>query len=352
MNRRRWTYADAGVDVKQIKSSQRDLAELFRRTFRNREGKTGSVLEEIGHYAGLIDMGGETALALHTDGVGTKVLVAQMMNKFDTIGIDCVAMNVNDIICVGAEPISFLDYIALKKLDDELIKEITKGLILGADEASVAIIGGETAVVPDLLKGEGDKAFDLVGMALGIIDKKHVITGERIRKDDVVIGVESSGIHSNGLTLARKVLMSKYKMRDYVPSLGKSLGDELLKPTKIYVKPVLEILRNRIDVSGLAHITGGGFSKLTRLIRGRELGFMIDAIPESSAIFKLIQREGSITKREMYRAFNMGIGFCIMAPISELKAIENIFRERGTETHVIGRVTEGSGVFVDKTKIV
>lgn len=350
MKNRRWTYADAGVNVKKIKSSQRDIAELLKQTFSNREGKVGTVLEEIGHYAGLIDIGKGSSLALHTDGVGTKVLIAQIMNKFDTVGIDCIAMNVNDIICVGAEPIAFLDYIALKRLDESLVREITKGLVTGAKEASVAIVGGETAIMPDVIEGEGDKAFDLVGMVLGAVDKRQIITGRNIREDDVLIGVESSGIHSNGLSLARKMLLSKYKIQDNIMGLDESLGEELLKPTKIYVKPVLEVLR-KVRVSGLAHITGGGFSKLMRLVKGRDLGFRIDDMPEAPAIFELIQKEGRISKREMYRTFNMGIGFCVVAPSSESEIIENIFGEHNVKTYVIGQVVKGSGVYIDKVRV-
>jgi phosphoribosylformylglycinamidine cyclo-ligase len=339
-----------GVNVKEIKSSQRNIAELLKQTFSNRDDKVGKVLEEIGHYAGLIDIGKGSSLALHTDGVGTKVLIAQMMNKFDTIGIDCIAMNVNDIICVGAEPIAFLDYIALKRFDEYLVREITKGLVTGSKEASVAIVGGETAIMSDVIEGEGDKAFDLVGMVLGVVDKRQIITGRNIREDDVLIGVESSGIHSNGLSLVRKMLLSEYKIQDSVMGLDGSLGGELLKPTKIYVKPVLKVLRE-VHVSGLAHITGGGFSKLIRLVKGRDLGFRIDDIPEVPAIFELIQKEGRISKREMYRTFNMGIGFCVVAPSSESEIIMNIFRECNVKTYVIGQVVKGTGIYIDKVRV-
>ena len=349
MNNKRWTYADAGVDIKRIKGSQKDISEILKETFTNREGKIGTVLEDIGHYAGLIDLGKSSALALHTDGVGTKVLVAQMMNKFDTIGIDCVAMNVNDIICLAAEPIAFLDYIALKKMDKDLIKEISKGLVLGAKEASIAIVGGETAIMPDVIDGEGDKAFDLVGMVLGIISKKQVITGNQIMKDDIIIGVESSGIHSNGYSLVRKVLLSKYGVEENV-GLNVSLGEELLKPTRIYVNPILEILR-KTKPSGLAHITGGGFSKLTRLVETRKLGFRIDNMPKLLPIFDLIQDEGKISNLEMYRTFNMGIGFCIIAPSMEVERIQSILRQHRIVSTKIGKIVKDPGVFIDGLKV-
>ena len=349
MNNKRWTYADAGVDIKRIKGSQKDISEILKETFTNRKGKIGTVLEDIGHYAGLIDSGKNSAIALHTDGVGTKVLVAQMMNKFDTIGIDCVAMNVNDIICLAAEPIAFLDYIALKKMDKDLIKEISKGLVLGAKEASVAIIGGETAIMPDVIDGEGDKAFDLVGMVLGIVNKKQVITGNQIKKGDIIIGAESSGIHSNGYSLIRKVLLSKYRIEEHI-GLDESLGEELLKPTKIYVKPILNILR-KIRPSGLAHITGGGFSKLTRLVKARNLGFKIDNMPKPLPIFTLIQDEGKISDLEMYRTFNMGIGFCIIASSIESEKIQKILRQHRINSTKIGEIVKDPGVFIGGLKV-
>ena len=349
MNNRHWTYKDVGVDVNKIKRSQKNTAELLKQTFINRKGKMGEVLEEIGLYAGLINIGKDSAIALHTDGVGTKVLVAQMLNKFDTIGIDCIAMNVNDVICLAAEPIAFLDYIALKVMDEELIKEILRGLVSGAEEASVAIVGGETAIMPDVIKGEGDKAFDLVGMVLGIVNKRQVITGNKIKQGDIVIGVESSGIHSNGLSLARKILLSKYGIEEYV-GLDESVGRELLKPTRIYVKPILEILR-KIKPSGLAHITGGGFSKLTRLDRGKNFGFRLNSMPKPLPIFELIQKEGEITDLEMYRTFNMGIGFCITSQQSEVDNIKKIFRNNGIASTEIGEIVKGSGVYINSLRI-
>lgn len=348
MKKKQWTYANAGIDIKKIKNSQKDTAEFLKQTFLNRKGKVGKVLGEIGHYAGLIDIGNDSVLALHTDGVGTKVIIAEMMNKFDTIGIDCVAMNVNDIICLAAEPISFLDYIALKKMDEDLVKEISKGLVSGAKESSIAIVGGETAIMPDVIKGQGDKAFDLVGMVLGIVNKDKIVTGNKIKIDDEIIGVESSGIHSNGLSLARNVLLSKYKIEDQV-GLDKSIGEELLKPTKIYVKPILDIL-NKISISGLAHITGGGFSKLTRLSNGK-LGFKINNMPKPLPIFNLIQKEGKIDNFEMYRTFNMGIGFCLVASSSEVNNIRKIFSNNNINSTKIGKIVREPGVFIDKLRV-
>lgn len=352
MKKKHWRYADAGIDVNRIKKEQGALADLLSLTFANREGKIGSVLEKIGHYSGLIDAGGDTALALHTDGVGTKVLIAQLMDRFDTVGIDCVAMNVNDIICVGAEPIAFLDYIAVKRFDEELINSVAKGLVTGANEASVAIVGGETAVMPDVIEGKGDKAFDLAGMVLGVVSKSRIITGDKIREGDVVIGVESSGIHSNGLSLARKVLLEKHRVTEKIPGIeNRSIGEELLEPTRIYVKPVLDLLKSDVKVSGLAHITGGAFSKMTRLIRDRDIGFQLNNMPSTPPLFELIQREGDISEHEMYRTFNMGIGFCVVAPSSEVNAVEKTFRKHEMRTHVIGKAAKGAGVYIGDVRV-
>lgn len=351
MKIRSWKYSDTGINIKKIKSSQKDISKIFSSTFNNRKGKIGNILGEIGHYAGLIDIGRNFVLALHTDGVGTKVIIAQMMNKFDTIGIDCIAMNVNDLICLGAEPIAFLDYIALKKYNNNLLKEISKGLVSGANEASVSIIGGETAIMPDVIDGLEDKAFDLVGMILGVLNKNQIITGNKIMENDLIIGVESSGIHSNGFSLIRKLLLSKYSITANFEELDGCLGEELLKPTKIYVKPVLELLGNNITISGLAHITGGSFSKLTRLIKETNLKFRLSNMPEPPVIFNIIQKEGKISKTEMYRTFNMGIGFCLIASNSEYKAIEDIFSKYDTKVQIIGKIDKINGVFIDNIKI-
>ena len=350
MNNNKWTYSKVGINTKKIRKSQNEIGRVLGQTFINREGKIGSVLFEIGHYAGLIDIGRGTALALHVDGVGTKVLISQIMNRYDTIGIDCVAMNVNDIICVGAEPIALLDYIALKELDENILNEIIKGLKTGADEASIAIIGGETAIMPDVIEGMGNKAFDIVGMIVGIVSKRNIITGKNIKEGDIIIGIESSGIHSNGLSLARKVLFSKYKANEYVKELDNVLGNELLKPTRIYVKPVMDILRRKIYISGLANITGGSFSKLTRLI-DKSVGFRLDNYPKIPPIFNLIQNEGGISKREMFRTFNMGIGFCLITSRNEVENINNIFSTYNMNIHVIGRVIKKYGVYINNLRI-
>src|SRR5688500_5812167 len=264
--------------------------------------KMGKITLGFGHYSGLITIG-NNVLALHTDGVGTKVLVAQQMKCFDTIGIDCIAMNVNDIICTGAHPFAFVDYIGLKKINDELVKKVMKGLLTGAKAARIAIVGGETAIVPELLAGETDEMFDLSGTALGITQNNKLILGNKIKIGDIILGLESSGLHSNGYTLARKVLLSKYSVDDHADYLAQTVGEELLMPTRIYVSPVIEILKKKIRLHGLANITGGGFTKLPRL--SLRVRYVFDNPPTPLGIFQQIQADGNIDNKEMYRTFNM-----------------------------------------------
>jgi len=327
--KKEFTYAKSGVDISKIKKLHKSIAESLKETFPSRIGKFGEVLTEIGHYAGLIDIG-DKALALHVDGVGTKVMLAQMLNKYDTIGIDCVAMCVNDIICIGAEPVSLVDYIAVEEPNDQMISEIMKGLIEGAKQAKIAIVGGETAVMKDVITGIKGKGFDLAAMCVGVVEKDKIINGENIRLGDVIIGLESSGIHSNGLTLARKVLPKKYYK-------------ELLKPTTIYVNPILEIIKN-CDVHGLANITGGAFSKLMRIGEKSGVGFLLDDMHELPEIFKLIQKLGKISDREMHRTFNCGIGFCIISPEKEYEKINQICKKYGIKTRKIGKIVKEKDV--------
>lgn len=340
------SYREAGVDVDRIAEIHRRIAGIAKRTFKAREDRWGKVLMEIGHYAGLIDIGGGKALAMHVDGVGTKVLIAQMMGRYDTIGIDCVAMCVNDVICVGAEPVALVDYLVVEEPREDLVEPIMEGLVRGAEEAGVAIVGGETAVMRDVVKGVRDGyGFDLAAMCIGVVDKDSVLYGDRIGIGDCIVGLASNGIHSNGLTLARKILIDRYGIDRYVDEIGCSIGEELLKPTKIYVKPVLEVLR-RYEVHGLAHITGGAFGKLMRLARMTVTGFYLDSMPEPPPIFKLIQKLGGISDREMYRTFNMGVGFCIIAPKSEAEDILDFCEKKGYRAWIIGRVYEENTVKV------
>jgi phosphoribosylformylglycinamidine cyclo-ligase len=251
-------------------------------------------------------------------------------------------MCANDLICTGAEPISFLDYMAMSKPDRAIVSEVAIGLAKGATEAGMAIIGGETAIVPELLAD--DSGFDLVGFAAGYCRKKDLILGDRVREGDALVGVASSGIHSNGLSLARKILLNKYDLKQTPTGLERSLGEELLEPTRIYVKPVRE-MTGKIETHGLAHITGGGaFMKLERVVGQAKCGVDLDNLPEPPGIFRLIGRTGRISESEMYRTFNMGIGLVIVAPESETNRIIRIFRKHRTVAMRIGRVERKPGI--------
>lgn len=336
------TYKDAGIDIKKIKHSQATIGRLITSTHKLQ--KKAKITSGFGHYAGIVEIPGGKLVATHTDGVGTKVIIAQMMKKYDTIGIDCVAMNVNDIICTGATPISFVDYIASNQNNQEIFKKIVQGLVKGAKKAAVPIVGGETAIIPDVITGK-EFSFDLAGMVVGILSKNQMILGDMVTPGDIIIGVKSSGLHSNGYSLARKVLLSKHSIKDRIRGIG-TLGDVLLAPTEIYVKPVLEALEE-CDVHGLAHITGGSFTKLLRL---KKTGYLLDNMPEPPEIFQMIENE-NVEKSEMYKTFNMGIGFCIIAPDEEEEQINEIFKKHGLKSRQIGTIIEKKGVFVDSMKI-
>jgi phosphoribosylformylglycinamidine cyclo-ligase len=273
------------------------------------------------------------------------------MRKFSTIGIDCIAMNVNDIICMAAEPVAAVDYIALKQPNARLVGELTKGLTRGAKEASISIVGGETAILPDIVQGAGKDAFDLAASCVGVAEKKKTILDRKIREGDVIIGLASSGIHSNGLTLARKVLQQRHTLREEVPDFKESLGETLLTPTKIYSKAVLAALANNTAITGLAHITGGAFSKLNRLNRGRDFGFNLDSLPAPPPIFDLIREEGGIRRAEMYRSFNMGIGFCVISRAAAASRIVDRLSQDGIATSRIGRIVPSRGVFLNGKRI-
>ena len=333
------TYKSAGVDVQKIKKSQSAIGKIISSTHKSQKVKSG-----FGHYAGLVEIHGGMFLATHTDGVGTKVLIANMLKKYDTIGIDCVAMNVNDIICIGAKPISFVDYIAANQNNEHIFTEIAKGLAAGAKKAAVPIVGGETAIMPDLF-AEKKFAFDLAGMVAGLVQKNKVILGDKIKSGDRIIGINSSGIHSNGYSLARKVLLKKYAISDKVSGVGK-LGDALLTPTEIYVKPIMEIVL-RCKVHGLANITGGAFTKLLRL---KKTGFVLDSMPEPPKIMQLIEDLG-VTQSEMYKTFNMGIGFCVVAPKQETQRIISICKKYKMKSQDIGFISDRKGVYVNSKKL-
>jgi phosphoribosylformylglycinamidine cyclo-ligase len=336
------TYKKAGVDISEIKKSQRAIGKLIESTHNLQ--KMAKMTHGFGHYAGIVEIPGGKLLATHTDGVGTKVIISNMLKRYDTIGVDCIAMNVNDIICIGATPISFVDYIAANKNDQKIFKQIVSGLVKGAKKASMPIVGGETAIMSDLISGRGF-GFDLAGMVVGMLSKKEMVLGNKIKPNDVIIGVKSSGLHSNGYSLARKALLGKYSVRDNFKGVG-NLGDALLRPTEIYVKPVLETLK-KCKINGLAHITGGAFTKLLRL---KQIGYHLDSLPKTPALMQLIEDTG-VKNEEMYKTFNMGIGFCIISPENQVKGIHKIFSKHKMKSYEIGRISKNKGVFINKLKI-
>lgn len=319
-------YAKAGVDVNRVKGIHKSIQGLISKT----HGK--DVLPVYGHYAGIFRVGKET-IAMHTDGVGSKVLIAQFLRKYDTVGVDCIAMNVNDIICIGAKPTALVDYIALQNEDEELVGKLIEGLVKGAEEAEVAIVGGETAILPDIIKpgldfsGFHTNGFDLAATCIGVVGKGGLVTGENIKTNDVVVGVESSGLHSNGYTLARKVL----DMNEW--------ARELLTPTRIYVKPVMDALK-KVNVHGLAHITGGAFSKLSRIGELAKRGFLLDEMPKPKPIFEEMRKRAGLDYGKMYSTFNMGIGLCVVVSKGDARKLMGIFEGHGQRAHQIGRVTK------------
>lgn len=325
------TYAKAGVSIEREELAIKSIINWITKTFKFREGKVGAVMMNAGAFANVIALG-EYALAMCMDGVGSKVLVAQELKKFDTIGIDLVAMNVNDLICVGAEPISMVDYIAFKYIDPEIMKELVIGLYEGAKEAKISVIGGETATLPEIITGIGENGFDLAATVIGVVEKDKIITGKKIYPGDVVLSIRSSGIHSNGLTLARKVL-------------PKNMWMDLLRPTRIYVNRIMELIQN-FDIHGLVNITGGGLRNLKRVTK---FGFYLDTLPEPQMIFKKIQELGNVSDREMYRTFNMGVGFCVIVDEKDADSIlEEYNRKRDIEK--IGSVTEEPEIVILKNK--
>jgi phosphoribosylformylglycinamidine cyclo-ligase len=337
------TYKESGVDIAEEAEGIDEMWKELKKTF-NLNPNT-KFLPALSHYGGIVDIGiPDKYLVVTVDGVGSKVLIAEMLEKFDTVGIDCIAMNVNDLICMGAEPLVFVDYYAIERPNKKMASEIAQGLVAGAIQSKMAIIGGETATLPDIIKSYNGKGFDLSGTAIGFVDKDKVILGNEIVPGDVIIGIESNGLHSNGFSLARKVLLEKHTINDKIDGLD--IGDELIRPTLIYVQEVLEMI-NEAEIHGLANITGGAFLKLARLLRQAktEVGVVLDNLPEPLPVFKLIQRLGNISTSEMYKTFNMGIGFCIVAPESEFEKIKTICKKHGKKAYRIGSI-------VNKRKIV
>jgi phosphoribosylformylglycinamidine cyclo-ligase len=325
-------YRDAGVDIDLEASAIKALIKNL--TYR-RKG-SGTMMGGTGHFAGLIDFG-DHALALTTDGVGTKMLVADQMEDWSTVGIDCVAMNVNDLYVMNVEPIAFVDYIATDKLSIEKMAQIGIGLNEGAKLANIDIVGGETASLRGLVNG-----LDLAGTCLGMQKKERIISGEKIRPGDVIIGVTSTGVHSNGLSLARSVV-EKYAGYDKKMKSSKTFGEELLTPTRIYHES-LKVAAS-CTVHGMCHVTGGGLLNFNRL---SEYGFRFDTPITPPQIFSWIQEAGDITTAEMYRTFNMGMGYAYVVPEKSVSCLLKMVKG----TQVVGKVIKEQGAFLGDLEIV
>ena len=329
-------YRTAGVDTEQEEIALQRLIKKIRPTWSFGAG-IGAVRLDIGYFANVLDIGG-IGLAISTDGVGTKVIIAQMMGKYDTVGIDCVAMNVNDLICVGATPVSMVDYLAVQELNPDMVEAIAEGLSTGARSANISISGGEIAQLRDIVKGYREGyGFDLAGTAIGTVALDKIIVGQALQEGDVVVGIESNGIHSNGLTLARHVFFERnnYPIDASFPTLERSLGEELLRPTHIYVREVVDILKQGIPVKALIHITSDGLLNLSRV--ATDVGYVIEELPPIPPIFDLIQQHGDISKAEMFQVYNMGIGFCIIVSADALERVLAMVRSHGKRAYAIGQ---------------
>jgi len=320
-------YRSAGVDI----NAESNFIELLTSMIKYERNDLKKAPINFG-FSGLIEFG-DNYIAMNTDGVGTKIIIANQMEKWDTIGIDCIAMNVNDTITSGAEPIAFVDYLAIDKYNLEMAREIGIGLNRGAEEANITILGGETATIPEITKGA-----DLSGTSIGIVKKDKLITGEGVRSGDLIFGIPSSGIHSNGLTLARRIFND---LEERVH--GVKIGLELLKPTRIYVRSLVSLLRD-CTPHGMAHITGGG---LLNILRVKKMKYVISEPLKPQWLFEELAERGKIAQEEMYRTFNMGMGFVIIAP----EDCEQYIKRHVPDARVVGAVEEGKTVEVPEHKI-
>jgi phosphoribosylformylglycinamidine cyclo-ligase len=335
-------YAAAGVSIASSDAGVRALVDVLRTI---EPGRPSRSLLGSGHYASVLRVSDDLAIALSTDGVGSKLVVAEQTGRLDTVGIDCIAMNVNDLVCVGAEPLAMLDYLAVEQPDPAALAQIARGLKVGAEDAGIEIPGGELAVLPELIRGHpSPNGFDLCGAAFGTVAPDAIVTGAAIAPGDALVGLPSSGLHSNGYTLARRALLGDggLSLDDAPPQLGgATVADVLLEPTVIYVRAVLELLASGIGVHGLAHITGGGLSNLLRLNDG--VGFAIEAPLPVPPVFGLIARLGGVPEAEMWDVFNMGCGFVAVVPADRADEAVALLRGRHPGSARIGTVTDRAG---------
>ena len=344
------TYRDAGLDLDVYEQTLAGMVPLIRRTHDRQR-----VLDGFGGFASLFSLDftsrlfarnyKQPVLVASTDGVGSKLKIASLCNKHDTVGIDLVAMSVNDCLCTGGEPLMFLDYLAMPKDDPDLTHALIKGVSDGCVEAGCSLVGGETAILPDFYR-PGD--YDMAGFCVGIVEREHIVNGRGMRTGDQVLGLASTGIHSNGYSLVRKVVMdhAKLKVRDFVQELGKTVGEELLTPTRIYSRVVTNLLRHypikRRVVRGLAHITGEGLEgNVPRVLPPGKRVFLRKGSWPISPVFAWLQKLGNIADAEMYRVFNMGIGFVMIVSPFFAESIQRQLTEEGVPTHLIGEVRDG-----------
>jgi phosphoribosylformylglycinamidine cyclo-ligase len=335
------SYRDAGVDIEAGAEAVERIREAVRSTYRP------EVIGDIGGFGGLFSAAAfkdmdDPVLVSGTDGVGTKLKIAFMMDRHDTVGIDLVAMCVNDILTLGAEPLFFLDYFATGRLRSEKAKDIVKGIAEGCQEAGCALIGGETAEMPGFYQ---ENEYDLAGFSVGVVERREIIDGSAIQEGDAIIGLASNGLHSNGYSLVRKVFLEAhgFTLDRYVPELGTSLGEELLRPTRIYVK-AHNALKGRVSIRGMAHITGGGIpGNLPRVLRD---GLVATVKADSwtvPPVFVLTQKLGNVPEEDMRRTFNMGIGYVIVVGRGDEQATLSILKERSLEAQTIGHMERAAG---------
>ena len=332
------TYADAGVDIDAGNKAVELMKDSVKATYRP------EVLGDLGGFGGLFAMSTkykEPVLVSGTDGVGTKLRLAFILDKHDTIGQDAVAMCVNDILVQGAEPLFFLDYLAVGKLEPEQVADVVKGVANACKESGCALIGGETAEMAGFY-AEGE--YDIAGFAVGAVEKSKIITSEKVKAGDVILGLPSSGVHSNGYSLVRKIVfdVKGFKGDEYIDELGKTIGEELLTPTRLYPKSCLPLIE-KFDIHGMVHVTGGGYYENIPRALPENMGAEIDATSwPVPPIFNLLKEWGNVDWHEMYRTFNMGIGMIIIASADEAEKIKADLQARNEAVYEIGKVTQGS----------
>lgn len=332
------SYSDSGVDITAGYTAVELMKKHIARTL------IPGVIDEVGGFGGMFELDlseiKKPVLVSGTDGVGTKLKLAFLMDKHDTVGIDCVAMCVNDIVCCGAKPLFFLDYIALGKNIPEKVESIVAGVSEGCVQAGCALVGGETAEMPGMYDID---EYDLAGFSVGIVDKDKILDKNKVKPGDVLIGVASSGFHSNGFSLVRKVfdITNPDVLKVYYDELGTTLGEALLTPTKIYVKTVLKLMQE-VEVKSIAHITGGGFyENIPRALPDGVCAVIDKASVKTPPVFKLLQEKGNISEHDMFNTFNMGVGLCICVDEKDAqKAIETI-KSCGEEAYILGRIESG-----------